>query len=389
MTQKKFTIPCTPNITTKDNPDGSDGSDELIITGIANTGLEDLVGDIVTTEALNRIAEQIPLHNLHLDHDRELGGVLGPLLEGWVTDDGVLHYKARIINEHRDMIRSLLEQGVHLGSSIAGVCEYEDNSDKNIVTWDLTEISLTPIPCDQGTMATVRVAKSFRDAVELVKELSTVGSSDLIEGGNDMTDEVQVTEEKVVELINTAVNELREDLTQSIIEEVSKDYEAKLAELKAELDDIRGQLDSAGEDEAEGDVPEGEATGEAGEGEAKATTDDDDEDESGDGETKPDDEEDDEEEDKAGEDEEDEDEEGKPADDEEDDEEEKNLTDLVLKMVQEETQKQLKEIFHAPTNPSFQYTNEEKGLKESEENTQTKTKYTTEEIANILTGNTI
>ena len=59
MTQKKFSITAFAKSLVED--------DVLYIQGIANTGCEDLVGDVVTQDALNQICEQIPLHNLHMD----------------------------------------------------------------------------------------------------------------------------------------------------------------------------------------------------------------------------------------------------------------------------------------------------------------------------------
>ena len=371
MITKKFTIPCTPNITTKTSSDDGD-INELIITGVANTGLEDLVGDVVTQEALQSIAEQIPTHNLHLDHDRDLDGVLGPLLEGWVDEQGLLWYKARIVNERSDLIRSYLEQGVNMGSSIAGVCEYEENSNKNIVTWGLTEISLTAVPCDQGTMATVSVAKSFQDVLMLVKELGST-----LDGGNDMAEQDEqvtpVTEDKVVELINTAINEMREDITTTIIEEVTKDAEVKLAELQAEIDELRGKIEEGKpEEEDEGEVtPEGEAKPE-GEGESKAEDDEEDE------EPKPEEAEAEEEEGKP-----------KPEEDDEDEDEDKKAADLqatVQKMVEEETAKAIRDIFGRPHTPSFDYENTSKGAGKEEVESVEKKSYSPEEIAAILTG---
>jgi hypothetical protein len=163
MIQKTFTIPCT----TKSIQDND--TDTLYLTGIANTGLEDLVGDVVTRQALESIAEQIPQHNLHMDHDHDWTGIIGRMTEGWVEEDGV-HFKARILRERSNEIRSYLDQDIIMGASISGCCEYEENSVSDIVSWQLTEVSLTPIPCDQATLGSVVVAKSFVDAVRGLQE---------------------------------------------------------------------------------------------------------------------------------------------------------------------------------------------------------------------------
>lgn len=142
----------------------------LYITGIANSGLEDLVGDTVTQQALQQIVEQATNHNLHLDHDTSIQGVLGPITEAELVDEGA-RIKARIIEERRDLIEPLLEQDVKLGLSISGVAESTNGDDNLLDKWDLTEISITPVPCDQATMGSVHIAKSFHELVDETKNI--------------------------------------------------------------------------------------------------------------------------------------------------------------------------------------------------------------------------
>ena len=150
-----------------DNEDTS-----LFIEGIANSGQEDLVGDIVTTEALRSIVEQATHVNLHYNHDGDKDDILGPIVESELREEGAW-IKASILEEHKDWINSYISQGVKFGLSISGCCDYEDGSYSDIIRWDLTEISLTDTPCDPQTMGTVSLSKSFDDCIRAVHEKQT------------------------------------------------------------------------------------------------------------------------------------------------------------------------------------------------------------------------
>lgn len=330
MISKNFIIPSTAKSLVEE--------DALYITGVANTGLEDLVGDIVTQEALEQICTQITNHNLHMDHDTTIvDGVLGPLVDGWIEEDGV-HYKARILSEKRELIESLLSQGVNLGSSISGVCNYEEGSNSNITEWTLTEISLTAIPCDQGTMATVQIAKSLAEVVQAVRSnIQKENEGENMEENKEITKEVEeqnedvLTIEKVEELINTAFNEKQEDLIESVRNELKNEYEAVLNELKERIETLESQAEETTTTEEETTTTPSEGEGE-GEGESKATT------------------------------------------DEEEEEEEKSLEDMVEKAVQTALQK----AFNPQATPQFQYD------KEKSEEESTKKGYTPRELAEML-----
>ena len=332
MITKNFTIPSTAKSLIED--------DTLYITGIANTGLEDLVGDVVTQDALKQICDQIPRHNLHLDHDSDIrAGLLGPMVDGWVESDGV-HFKARIVNEQRDFIESYISQGVHLGASISGVCNYADGSDSDIVDWTLTEISLTAIPCDQGTMASVEIAKSFSDAVRGIKEFKNIE-------GETMADEITLEQIKTLieEMINTAFNEKQEDLIEAVRDEVKTENEAVISEMKERIETLEAQIAEAGKEptDEEGNA-EGEAEGE-GEGAGKAAEDE----------------------------EEDEEEETQDEEDEEDEEDKKSLKSFIQETIQSEIRKAF-----TPADPSFQY-------KKSIESDEGKKSFTPAELAELLT----
>lgn len=196
--------------------------DVLTIVGIANTGQRDLVGDVLTNEALEDICRQATKHNLHLDHDTSLDGVLGPIISAELTDEGV-EIRANIVNtEYAKKIRELLSNGANLGMSVNGVT---DTSTHNLTSWDLTEISLTPLPCDQGTMGSVRIAKSFAEVVKQTMETNTMA-------------EEQITVEQVIELINEAFNERREEFLEAIRQELKNEYDVVINELRERIESI-------------------------------------------------------------------------------------------------------------------------------------------------------
>lgn len=213
----------------------SNEEDEMLtIVGIANTGQRDLVGDVLTNEALQDICRQATKHNLHLDHDTSLDGVLGPIISAELTNEGV-EIRANIVNtEYAKKIRELLRNGANLGMSVSGVT---DTTTHNLTSWDLTEISLTPLPCDQGTMGSVRIAKSFAEVVKQTMETNTMA-------------EEQITVEQVIELINEAFNERREEFLEAIRQELKNEYDVVINELRERIGSIEATAE-ASEEEAE------------------------------------------------------------------------------------------------------------------------------------------
>lgn len=306
----------------------------LIIEGIANTGERDLVGDVITSDALEQIAEQAPNRNLHLNHNPDLDGIIGVITSATVEDLGV-RIKSKILDEYAQKIKSLLDAGVKLGLSIAGKAHYEENSWEQIESWDLTEISLTPLPCDQGTMGTVQVSKSFNDF------LSTIQKNTI--GGNKMADET-ITAEAVTEMINAAFNEKEEEL----LETVRKEFEEKFGELNTRIEALENAEPKPTEPPVEG------------EGEGKAEDEEEDKPKAGE-DVKPEDEE---EEDKA--------------DEDEEEEEEKKFQTAVNKAVDSK----LKSIFgEARQTPIFKYSQENKSS-----TPESNKSFTPREIAKMLTG---
>lgn len=230
---------------------------DLYLTGIANTGNRDLVGDIVTDTALEEIAAQAVNRNLHFNHNGNYDdtltelteSIIGVITEAEVVPEGV-EIKSKILPKHVEVIRYFLENEVKFGLSISGKAHYADNSFEEIESWDLTEISLVPIPCDQGTMGTVRISKSFNDFITYTLEDEKMAEGDV----------VYITQEQAEELINAAFNEKEEELLEQVRGELKDEYETKINGLVEQVEALTTQVQAL----TEGN--EGEGEGEKGEG---------------------------------------------------------------------------------------------------------------------------
>jgi hypothetical protein len=224
-----------------------DEDGELFIKGIANTGERDLVGDVITETALQEIAEQAVNRNLHFNHsgrfddtlDDLTESIIGVITESQLVAEGV-EITARILPKHSANIKYLLENGVRLGLSVSGHAHYEENSFEQIISWDLTEISLTAIPCDQGTMGTVQIQKSFTEFIQSIPEQKTKN------GGKSMSED-GISKEDVIELINTAFNEKEGEL----LEVVRKENEQKFDEIIARIESLETQASVSGDEDDE------------------------------------------------------------------------------------------------------------------------------------------
>lgn len=234
MTTKEFKIINPDSITVTKAVDTTD-DEALYIKGIANSGLEDRAGDIVTQEALESIVEQAPHRNLHMEHSREIEDIIGTITEARMVPEGV-EITARIRNRFKSMMQEFFDDGIKLALSIAGLVEYMENSTKSIVSWDLTEISLVAIPCDANTMETV-VPKSL---VEYMENLEV----------KEMAEET-ITVEQVTDMINDAVNAIKEEYEPSF-EEINQ----KIVELETSIQAIEEKLATPEEDEEEEVVEE-------------------------------------------------------------------------------------------------------------------------------------
>lgn len=209
-------------------------ADEVLhIRGLANTGNTDIEGDTLTREALLDICNQATQHNLHIDHDETIDGVLGPITRAELTPEGVEIDADILEGKYTSRIRDLLEHGVRLGMSVRGLAE---RAGGNFVRVVLTEISLTPLPADQSTLGSVVIVKSFGELARRV-----VGFDDENLEEDNMADEV-ITKDVVIELINTGFNERKEEFLETIREELKDEFGVVLGELKERVEKLEAQL---------------------------------------------------------------------------------------------------------------------------------------------------
>ena len=208
-------------------------ADEVLhIRGLANTGTTDIEGDTLTREALLDICNQATQHNLHIDHDETIDGVLGPITRAELTPEGVEIDADILEGKYTSRIRDLLEHGVRLGMSVRGLAE---RAGGNFVRVVLTEISLTPLPADQSTLGSVVIVKSFGELARRV-----VGFDDENLEEDNMADEV-ITKDVVIELINTGFNERKEEFLETIREELKDEFGVVLGELKERVEKLEAQ----------------------------------------------------------------------------------------------------------------------------------------------------
>ena len=232
-TQQKFKLYCS-NITKTLDPDYSvdDKTQPLILEGV-NVGLDDVIGTV---------------------------------LEVLDSDQRTLRIKFSILPLFRRHIEECIDNGVKLGLSIGGTIIDYDNGDDGlkIKNMMLHEISLTPLPANWNTMGTVVRGEKSIDVIE-AKCLNGVCKQFLnninknIEPTQDMEmekryytkdEEAQfMSEDRVVELINEALNNFANNLTEErvneIIDEKLADFvkQAKALEKEEKEEEKRKRLE--------------------------------------------------------------------------------------------------------------------------------------------------
>lgn len=224
---------------TKQTTLNDDGT--LTITGIASTTNRDLDGDVVTSEAIKSLAEQVVGLNLHLDHNHRYDGVIGTIQEATIQDDSLL-ITAIILDEYAESILNRLNLGINFGFSIGGIPTIGERDYSLITDFKLLEVSLTPLPANWDTFGTV-------ESKGIVKSNCLTGACHYILKNRD-GDNMEIknegsnnglTEEQVIALINEAfsentqtfIDEIRNELT-NIVNEI---VDSKIEELKPAKED--------------------------------------------------------------------------------------------------------------------------------------------------------
>lgn len=140
-------------------------SGALIIEGIASTTNKDLVGDVITPEAIVSMKKQAVNKHVYANHNYDpLHNLIGKIQEVVETDDDSLKIKALILPSYAPTIRELLDNDIQLGFSIGGmVSNFKSIGDGGfkVNEFDLKEVSLTGMPANWDTFGTVTTAKGL------------------------------------------------------------------------------------------------------------------------------------------------------------------------------------------------------------------------------------
>ena len=244
---------------TKSEEDGSD--ERIMLEGIASTTSRDLHDEIVSSAAIESMAEQAMVLNIHGDHWYDLQDVIGAIKESTV-EDKQLKIKFLITKRHTPDIKDLLETGVRLGLSIGGYVTNYDEKNRIINEIELHEISLTAMPANWDTFGTVVSSKGLVESncltgacYEIVKningEIMTKKEMNTKEEPQSQEDS-GLTEDKVIELINEYMAEKEETISQEITEKVESQLEAIVdAKVQELINDEGSEEPPADEDEDE------------------------------------------------------------------------------------------------------------------------------------------
>ena len=256
---------------TKSEEDGSD--ERIMLEGIASTTSRDLHDEIVSSAAIESMAEQAMVLNIHGDHWYDLQDVIGAIKESTV-EDKQLKIKFLITKRHTPDIKDLLETGVRLGLSIGGYVTNYDEKNRIINEIELHEISLTAMPANWDTFGTVVSSKGLVESncltgacYEIVKnlngEIMTKKEMNTKEEPQSQEDS-GLTEDKVIELINEYMAEKEETIVEEITGKVESQLEsmveAKVQELIDDEEDVPPAEETDGETKAQEDEEDEDAS---------------------------------------------------------------------------------------------------------------------------------
>ena len=254
---------------TKSEEDGSD--ERIMLEGIASTTSRDLHDEIVSSAAIESMAEQAMVLNIHGDHWYDLQDVIGAIKESTV-EDKQLKIKFLITKRHTPDIKDLLETGVRLGLSIGGYVTNYDEKNRIINEIELHEISLTAMPANWDTFGTVVSSKGLVESncltgacYEIVKnlngEIMTKKEMNTKEEPQSQEDS-GLTEDKVIELINEYMAEKEETIVEEITGKVESQLESMVEAKVQELIDDEEEVPPAedGETKAQEDEEDEDAS---------------------------------------------------------------------------------------------------------------------------------
>lgn len=236
--------------------------ERILLEGVASTTNRDLHDEIVSSSAIDSMAEQATDLNIHGDHWYGLDDVIGAIKDATV-EDKQLHVKFLVTKKHTPDIRDLLETGVHLGLSIGGFVTSYDEKNRIINAIELHEISLTAMPANWDTFGTVTSSKGLVESNcltgachAIVKKLEVGNMTKEInkeEPVNEEEEVVGLTEDDVIKIVNEYMAEKEETISQEITDKVESKLdaivEAKVQELIDASQGEEGQVDETEETE--------------------------------------------------------------------------------------------------------------------------------------------
>lgn len=271
--KQKFKVYCSTNIDSvkKEWVDSLVSNDEpLILEAIASSNSVDLDGDYMTNDCLEDMKDQAIGLSIFLDHKPTTDKIVGSVTEVIETSSDIFKIKFSVLPKYKWYITDLLENGINLGLSIgASVLDYE-NTDTGwkINKVKLVEISIVGIPANWDTFGTVKTskelgvvtAKCFNGACKQIIDNLELSDKSLIkkdiEDGEDPQDDGVITEKEVIDLINEACIQLKNEIITEIVTEFNLDgkkYDkpSEEAEINISESETNDKTDSSNDEDKE------------------------------------------------------------------------------------------------------------------------------------------
>ena len=217
------------NLTQKVGIDDATDDKHLVISGVAADINKDRYNNYLTPETMESLCKQAKNTNLHLNHDENK--IIGRNYDAKIENNQLI-VKSKILPEYASKLKEELEFGINYAESIKGIST-KNLEDGEIVDYDLLEISLTDMPVNQNTYATVQIddQKSMNaDCLGGLCYLLDKEDNKMVEKESITLDDVKnVTSEQIKELddkyvsnddLNNALNEYKEDMLNTLRDEL-------------------------------------------------------------------------------------------------------------------------------------------------------------------------
>lgn len=217
------------NLNQKIAIDDATDDKHLIISGVAADINKDRYNNYLTPETMESLCKQAKNTNLHLNHDENK--IIGRNYDAKIENNQLI-VKSKILPEYASKLKEELEFGINYAESIKGIST-KNIEDGEIVDYDLLEISLTDMPVNQNTYATVQIddQKSMNaDCLGGLCYLLDKEDNKMVENESITLDDVKnVTSEQIKELddkyvsnddLNNALNEYKEDMLNTLRDEL-------------------------------------------------------------------------------------------------------------------------------------------------------------------------